>query len=290
MKKWLMLLLLLPIFFWGETFSWDRGDEGKVLGYFDRPEKGSYPVLFLLQGSQKETVLRLHNELKEDLLKIGVALLSFEAQDSFEGRIEAAREFLKRGGGSWPGFNGGWILLGQSDGGRIAAAVASYAPRLLGMILISPGGGWKPEEELLYQLSQELVSQNALPRYARSFLSHAKEQIVEIKNYPKAELQSFGFSHSYWASLFRIDLLSLLHTIDCPLYYVHPEGNDRVPLPSVKALEKSLLGKEKISFHILEGEGREAIRTKKIYLDSFNWMKKSILGDNKKETTQNKDE
>ncbi|PIS02908.1 MAG: hypothetical protein COT85_02435 [Chlamydiae bacterium CG10_big_fil_rev_8_21_14_0_10_42_34] len=273
-----------------EKLELQREDSSELICYCDLPSKAPFPITLILPGSQKETSLRTHNSLKNDLLKINSCVLTLEKRGVSEGKVDD-KEFVEHlsltdrfedhllvltqlENGLIPGWNGKISLLGQGDGGRIGAKIAATNTNISALILIAAGGGWTPLQEALYSFRSEMVDQGYSPQYIHGFLVKARQEFAQAQELPKAKHIAFGYSYKYWDSLINTHLIEDLAKLKCPIYSVNGIKDDRVPIESVDEMAKYL--KDKVTFIRKEKMGREIIQDHEIYEEAISWLEKSL--------------
>ncbi len=265
-----------------ERIDLARDEKSHLIGYYDVPEKENFPVVILLQGAQEESVRRLHDSLKDLFLPSGLGVASLQKQgigeksyrkyNKIQNRIDDHALFLSKKE-SIPGWNGKFFLIGQGEGGRVAASVAKSQDHLLGIILIASGGAWTPQAEALASFRNEMVKNGFHPQYIHSFLVQSKTQFENAMKHPSDEMDLFGFSYQYWESLMKVNLLENLSQLDSPIYYIHGDLDDRIPLESANALIENL--KEKKNFISKRYPyGREIIQNRSVYEDLVQFLQK----------------
>ncbi len=267
-----------------ERLEVKRPDGSPLTVYFTMPSKEA-PLLIVLQGAQSESVAPLIEKLKGNgtwgilaLEKRGVSETidpeEFARHHCLEERFQDHQLLLRKlKEGLIPSWNKKWALLGQGEGGKIAAALAARSPDLSALILLAPGGGWDPAKELFQSFRQDLIRESFTPHYIHSFLGQAKQLLEDAQENPVWDKECFGFTHLYWASLLKAELTSDLMTTPCPIYYVHGDLDDRIPLGSVEVLVQKLKTNPKFTCQRKEGMGREVIRDPQIYQEAFDWLK-----------------
>jgi hypothetical protein len=268
-----------------DKFEFDRGDGSKIIGFVDKPETASFSITLIIPGSQKETVLRTHDSLKSDLGAIQECVLTLEKQGivgdqidekefsrflSIDERLNDHLLILKNLKSLIPDWDGKISILGQGDGGRIGAKLATQIENVEALILIASGGGWPPLEEALYSFRSEMADKGFSPQYIHGFIVGAKQEFLQALETPKAEQKAFGYSYKYWKSLLKTNLLSDLALLKCPIYSVNGVNDDRVPIESVDAMAKQL--KDKLTLKRKEKMGREIILDRKIYSEAISWL------------------
>lgn len=282
------LLTMAPLFS-TETVLLDREDGSKLSVYIDHPELKNYPITLILPGPQKETSQRVHNSLKEDLLKIGHGVVTLEKRGvsaeavdekefnqtlSLDQRLQDYLLLVKNLGKLLPDWNGKLALIGQGDGGRIGAKLASETQNVAALVLIASGGGWAPMDESLHSFRTEMADQGYSPQYIHGFLVQARQEFNQALKSPKPDFKAFGYTYKYWNSLFNTKLIEDLAKLDCPIYTINGANDDRVPIESVEALVKHLQGKVTLSKK--ENAGREILLDHEIYEEAISWLELSL--------------
>lgn len=284
------LLLLCGSLHATERFELERSDGSLLTGFCDAPKEKAFPIAILLQSTQKESARRLYDSLKDLFLEKGWGAAALEKMGIGEGRVDE-KEYargnspLKRLGDyeqflaakKLPGWNGKIILVGQGEGGKIAAALAARHPgQTLAIALVSAGGGWPASEELLASFRTEMAGNGFSPQYIHSFLVQSREQFEGASMKPSPDYNLFGFSYQYWDGLKQLDLLGDLSKIECPVYYVHGDKDDRIPSESVAFLSENLKDKKNFQMQRMANAGREIIQDRTTYSEAAAWIKKQL--------------
>ncbi len=268
-----------------ETREYTREDGSVVTAYFDAPKNEAYPIALVIQGAQVESASRLHNFIKKSLLDLSYGVLTLEKKGikgdaindkeyarshSLQLRLEdhlLALEELK----TQKGWNGQLALIGQGEGGKIAASLAHKAPAAA-LALISAGGAWPQPHETLASFRAEMAQEQYSPLYIHNFIVQAKGQFENARQNPSPDLEAFGFSYRYWDSLMEMNLLNDLLQTKCPIFYVHGDQDDRIPCESVDALQESLKDKKDLTIIRKEEAGHEILADPEIYEEIATWL------------------
>jgi hypothetical protein len=284
MKIIYALLCTLPLFA-SHPFEVERGDGSKIIGYIDKPEAESFSITLIIPGSQKETALRTHDSLKDELVGIGHCALTLEKQGvtaeqidekefirflSLDERLGDHLLILKKLKSLVPGWDGNISILGQGDGGRIGARLATQTENVAALILIASGGGWTPLDEALYSFRSEMADGGFSPQYIHGFIVAARQEFAQAIEAPKTDQKAFGYSYKYWASVLKTNLLSDLVLLKCPIYSVNGVKDNRVPIESVDAMSKHL--NNRLTLKRKEKAGREIIQDHKVYAEAISWL------------------
>ncbi|MBX7065834.1 MAG: hypothetical protein K1X28_01255 [Parachlamydiales bacterium] len=284
--KWAIFTLFFSCsLFSTDQLSVDREDGSNLIVYFDKADKESFPILFLIPGSQKESSLRLHESLRHEIISQGICPISLEKRGVAPDSIDE-KEFLqhltihdrvadhlliqKKLKELVPGWNGKVVILGQGDGGRIGAQLAAQISSVEAIALIASGGGWNPMDETLFSFRSEMADDGFSPQYIHGFLVQARREFAAAKETPKADKKAFGYTYKYWESLLKTNLAHDLSLLKCPIYSFNGENDDRVPIESVEQLAQTL--EDRMMLIRKEKAGREIIQDPKIYKEAISWL------------------
>ena len=289
--KWLLFSLFIsaPLFSTEQIVS-QRDDGSEIIAYLDRPKKGEkFPVALLIAGSQKETSLRLHDSLKDDVTARGFCPITLEKRGVhsnaidesefiaalyFESILQDHLDFYKKLKTLLPCWNGKIVILGQGDGGRVGAHLATHIDSVDAIVLVAAGGGWSPIDETLYSFRSEMADDGFSPSYIHGFLVQAKQEFAQAIKTPKIEHQAFGYTYKYWASLLKTNLARDLSMLTCPIYSINGVQDNRVPIESVDQLAKHL--EDRMILIRKEKAGRELLQDHKTYQEAISWLTENL--------------
>ncbi|HSX26149.1 MAG TPA: alpha/beta hydrolase [Chlamydiales bacterium] len=259
-------------------FATERFESGPLVGYSDLPKHQVFSIAILLQGAQRESARGLHEALKGEILPLHMGVVTLEKGKETEPlqRIEDHLLLFSQLKKLFPGWNGKLALIGQGEGGRVAAALAAKQNDLLALILISAGGGWNPRDELLISFKNEMAASGFSPQYIHSFLVQARAQFENATLKPSSKHDCFGFSYKYWDALMKSDLIGDLSKLNCPIYYMHGDLDDRIPIESVNFLVKAMKEKPNLTVHRYPKAGREIIQDPDTYHKALAWLQRVI--------------
>lgn len=298
MNKFLLVLLFLSLQLFAKTevLHIARKDGSILQGYFDLPEgKEAFPLVVLIDGSWNKTILDNYNKLLGRFLSHGMALVGLEKR-GIVGETIDQEEFVRhdcleeRAGdyalllqkleeGMIPGFNGRCLLIGGSEGGKIAPRVAAEHPSLVqGMVLVGSGGGIPFVEEMRYQYVA--ASPNPFTRLMRkvraTFLfPHEWDDLVKQTLASPDSLKSWGPKTWKWfASYFRYDPLADLLALDIPVYMIHGKRDVMVPIESAEEVREAFERAGKTNFHLARYEdlGHALSGRDDVYAAMFEWV------------------
>lgn len=243
-----------------ETIYIPRHDESLIEAYITTPpQDSSFPIILLVQGSDSDSVFLNHQALTERFTTQGMAVLSVEKRgvnsqgidqqqfieyDFFESRLHDFSSVLKVIEESiLPQWSGQIIILGGSEGGKIAPKLArQYSHFVSGVVLVGSGGGIPFADELKYQIQAELDNQNAFYKLCSKIRSFILPKEVDSQ-YEKMLLQPNSLemwcnkSYRWWVSYLRYDPLPDLLQLNMPIYMIHGAKDPKIPIESADLLK-----------------------------------------------------
>lgn len=298
------LLFSLPFLFFNilsgyETIYIPRHDESVIEAYLSPPVQDStYPIILLIQGSDSESVTLHHHVLAEKFLPHGIAVLSVEKRgisaqdidqqqfieyDFFESRLRDFSSVLKVIEESlllqW---NGQLILVGGSEGGKIAPKLAlQYAHFVSGVMLVASGGGIPFAEELKYQIQNELDNQNAFLKLCTKIRSlilpkEIDSQFEKILSQPHSLEMWCNKSFRWWASYLRYNPLPDLLQLNMPIYMIHGALDPKIPIESADFLKWAFdcEGKKNLTYARYDDLGHSIKGRDDVYGPFVEWAKR----------------
>lgn len=268
-----------------EQFTIERADSTQVTAYADKPNQESFPIVFVIAGSQKETTLRLYEAVQKDLTARGFCPVALEKRGvsshsiddaefiqhlSIQERLGDHLLFYKKLKELLPGWNGKTAIVGQGDGGRIGVELATHLTSIEAIALIASGGLWPPMEEALYSFRSEMADDGFSPQYIHGFLVQARREFAQALETPKTDRKAFGYTYKYWESLLKTQFAKNLSTLKCPIYSIHGEKDNRVPIESVEQLAGYL--EDRMILIRKENAGREIAQDLETYKEAISWI------------------
>jgi len=136
-----------------------------------------------------------------------------------------------------PWWNGELWIWGFSDGGRIGAQLAAYAPQTRAVALIGFGGGVPMAESM-----QDMVcAANGAPTTCRQEL-RARMDAIRAEPVPGKDWMGEANTFAVWAN--RLDAVeaNILRDLRAPLLVVHGERDGSVPVASARQLAAAMQG------------------------------------------------
>ncbi len=143
------------------------------------------------------------------------------------------------------------ILLGASEGGDVAAAVAAQVPRVTHLALLDSGGGWCQADELRHLLR----SRGSVVGLTRPEELEAAFQ--RIRRAPEAPGLWAGHPHARWSSFLWDRPLDDLLGLSVPVFLAQGDEDLSVPVESARALAAAFRaqGKTNLTYREYAGYG-----------------------------------
>lgn len=248
------MFLVSQVVAW-EAFQIPREDGSLISGYIDLPShEEKLPVVVFIEGSTDESVLQNFEQLSSKIRQQKVGLIAIEKRgviaqglntqeflqhDCLEERIHDHKILLRAiSQGKIKGCNGKCVLLGGSEGGKIAPVLAlNFAEMVRGVVLVGAGGGFSFAEEMKYQAQQKVRRMNPFIKLgykARHIMfPHEYEEFYEKMVKEPDSLEVYGSkTQKWWASHLRYHPLPDLLKLEMPIYMIHGKEDLMVPVRS----------------------------------------------------------
>jgi esterase/lipase len=273
---YILIFLLCPLLCYAqsiEKFELKRSDNSSLIGYITRPQTETYPVAFIIHGSQCESVAVWHQDFSPIAMEIGAALVTLEKQgiysenefnedeydltNTVEHRLEDhlfAIEKLREGS-LLPHWNGRIIMIGGSEGGRVAAGLSARVPEIKVTALFTCGGGLTTIEELNIVFTKYGKSFQESDEEIEETLEDLNLRIHEILANPSLEKKFMDYTYKWWASHLSRQVADDLIQIPHPIFYAHGTADAVVPIESADALAELFKKIDKRDFYYYRVEG-----------------------------------
>lgn len=280
-----------------ELIHTPRYDTSLIKIYLSTPQEQNFPIIFLIQGSDLDSVISNHETLAQRFLPYGIALLSIEKRgissssinnqefiehDFFEERMNdlfCVCKALEEG--LIPKWNGKLIFLGGSEGGKIVPKLSlQFSNHVLGTILVGAGGGIPFAEEMKFQIQTELENQNPILKICSKirnviFPKEIDSQMIKILSQPTSLEIWCNKTFRWWASYLKYDPLPELIQIDTPIYMIHGALDQKVPVTSSDYVKAAFdhHGKHNLTY-MRYGDLGHAIKGREdVYRPMMEWIK-----------------
>lgn len=281
LRQWkilsLILFLLLPVLSYADTtekFQFTRPDGSTLVGYYSPPYDTTkpFPVGLIIHGSQCESISVWHEDFRSLVIDFGAALITIEKQGIYspteidlyeydmtnclDHRLEDHLLLIEKlREGLIPGWNGRIIMIGGSEGGRIAAAISAQTPEIKATVLFTSGGGLNSVEELQIAFTKYLKSRGESDEEIAETLMFLDHQIIEMLTDPTPGKIFLSYTYKWWASHLSRHVINDLINIDHPIFYAHGTHDTVVPIESAEKVVEIFqeLGKTNMTYRRVEG-------------------------------------
>lgn len=124
------------------------------------------------------------------------------------------------------------ILVGESEGGAVAAAMARAEPRITHVILLGSGGGMTQAEELAALAEHAPESGYATPDQLEAIFA-------EIGRHPDSDREWLGHPYRRWSSYLWSRPLDDLLAASTQVFLAHGDRDINVPVGSARLVEEA---------------------------------------------------
>ena len=124
------------------------------------------------------------------------------------------------------------ILVGESEGGAVAAAMAREEPRITHVILLGSGGGMTQAEELAALAEHAPESGYATPDQLGAVFT-------EIRRHPDSDREWLGHPYRRWSSYLWSRPLDDLLAATTQVFLAHGDRDINVPVESARLVEEA---------------------------------------------------
>jgi len=271
----------------------ERQDGSILEGYFTPPSDKDSPILFAIQGSSCENILQWHMDLSNQADALGLGVIALEKQGISQRGIDLAvyqqTNCLQQRQEDYilclenidricPDWKGKTIFWGESEGGMIAAHLASQVPQTAGVLLFGAGGGMKPREEVKWALIQRLQQQKAGQEEIEEYMQFLDRQMDAMICDPDANKQFLGNTYKWWASLLTSEEGALsLSQQSLPICLIHGVEDVKIPVQSADLAAEMLSVTNTLTYLRLEGYGH-SLDSAAIQKAAYQWLEVVVLG------------
>jgi alpha-beta hydrolase superfamily lysophospholipase len=274
-------------------FFLERQDGSVLEGYFTPPSNRDLPIVFAIQGSSCESVLQWHLSLSDQASALGLGVIALEKQgisqhgidlleyhqtNCLQQRQEDYALCLQNMSLIYPDWEGKTIFWGESEGGMIAAYLASRTPKTDAVLLFGAGGGMKPREEVKWALKRRLQQQRAEQEEIEEYMQFLDAQMDLIISDPAADKQFLGNSYKWWASFLTAEEGALpLNQQSLPICLVHGVEDFKIPVQSADLAAEMLSKTNALTYLRLEGYGHH-LNSAAVENAAYRWLEAILFG------------
>jgi fermentation-respiration switch protein FrsA (DUF1100 family) len=249
----------------GRTVVADDGFELTVFRFTQRPAREQTPrgLALYVQGSEDQSVTGAIQSLA-GFCAMNVPVVAVERRGVFPGKAvdtDVAVKFgtrdrriadtlvaLKWGiDASPPGVP--VLVLGASEGGDVASAVAARCPAVTHVVLLGSAGGWTQEQEFRHFIR---VHGHYLDLNSEQDLD---DRVADIRAHPDADTMWAGHPYRRWSTFMFARAQEDLLRLNCPILLVHGTEDDSVPVEGARALRDAFVNAGKSNLTLVEVAG-----------------------------------
>ncbi len=287
-----------------QLFLLSKKDDTAVKGYFLSPANSSSPIIFAIQGSACESAFRWFATLIDLARSLGLGLVVLEKQgisrddvnlfvyhqnNCLKNRYQDYIFCLENMSLFIPNWTGSVIFLGESEGGLLAANLASHTLKTVAVLLFATGGGMSHREEVEYAIQKRLEAHGASQEEFYQYMLSLNAQLDNMIYDPSPHKQFLGNSYKWWASLLSANKAStFLCQLSCPIYLVHGTQDHNIPVHSADLTVKILQKAQKpFTYLRLEGYDHNLDHTE-ILTATHQWLQAILSGQEPKNESLNR--
>lgn len=266
--------------------------EGKKYKLKEKPRA----LFFYIQGSEAQTVTTKISYLASAVI-LGCRAIMLEKRGCFYNRVDTTlfnrydtkqqrildcidvlNTYLKEVPTDIP-----VVIVGGSEGGDVAAALATKEKRITQLILIGSGGGWSQETELKFMVKK-------YPGYLNVQTPSELDTIFKTINASGNDsLLWAGHSYKRWKSYLKDSSATYVQQLAIPVLLLHGDADKNVPVESARALNTQLKACDKQNLTYIEYKGLDHTLYNEqthqngypfLEIDIMNWlMRQSLLSE-----------
>jgi pimeloyl-ACP methyl ester carboxylesterase len=166
------------------------------------------------------------------------------------------------------------LLVGVSQGGVVAADIASIDSRVTHLLMMASGGGWTQAEELAFFVEREPGT------LGMSSIAELNAKFDEIRAEPDSGELWAGHPFRMWSSYLWFRPMDGLTSLSIPMFLAHGTADAAVPVESARALRDELARLGRTNLRYVEYPGLDhhfndeagASRLLDLQQDAYAWM------------------
>ena len=172
-------------------------------------------------------------------------------------------------------------ILGQSEGGAIAAEIATNLPMVTHVIIMGAGGLPQAKE---FEILLEKNLKKGKPFFKSDIKT--KEQLLckyeEIKKNCSSEKFWLGHTYKYWNTSLRYSAEKYISQLKMPTLFIIGEKDNMVPVESIECLIPKLANRKNFTFKVIPKVNHKFIdskgkkKSKKVIEIILNWFKQTV--------------
>lgn len=267
-----------------QSFSLLRQNGTVLEGYFLPPSTLSSPIVFALQGSSCESAFSWHTELCKQMESLGLGVIVLEKQgisreninlleynqtNCLQNRLQDYVFCLEHMDVINPGWKGKIVFWGDSEGGMLAANLASQIQDTAAVLLFASGGGMKPREEVKWEIRHRLEEQKMLQSEIDDYMIFLDEQMDAMMIDPTPNKEFLGNTYKWWASLLNAgEIVKSLNQKSLPIFLTHGVEDNKIPISSADLAAEVL---KDLTYFRLQGYGHD-LDSAEVHEAACRWL------------------
>lgn len=124
------------------------------------------------------------------------------------------------------------LLVGESEGGDVAAAMARAEPRITHLILLGAGGGMTQAEELALLAAREPEALGLTPEQLEAW-------VADIRAHPDSDREWLGHPYRRWSSFLWSRPLDDLLATSIPIFLAQGDRDSSAPVESARLVQEA---------------------------------------------------
>jgi esterase/lipase len=240
-----------------------REDSSQAAVFVSTPDnQETFPMVVYVDGSLKQSVKNnfAYMALLFGSKNIGLAAVEKRGidegvmderewleHDCYEERLQDHILLINELKNTIPNWNGKLILIGSSEGGKIAPKLSVMFPEVTyGTVLIGSGGGMAFGDEIKYQINQIMLEEGE-----DGMNDEIENEFAEMLSDPESLKVFFGKTYKWFSSYLQYDLMAELLKIETPLLMIHGVKDANIPVESADLVNMHFEFSEKSNLEYL---------------------------------------
>lgn len=265
-----------------------RDDSSQMAAFVSTPDnQEAFPMAVFVDGSLKQSVKNnfAYMALLFGSKNIGMAAVEKRGidddvtnerewleHDCYEERLQDHVLLINELKNTIPNWNGKLILIGSSEGGKIAPKLSVMFPDVTyGTVLIGSGGGMTFGDEIKYQIHQIM--------HEEGMNDGIENEFAEMLNNPESLKIFFGKTYKWFSSYLQYDLMADLLKIETPLLMIHGVKDANIPVESADLVNMHFEFSEKSNLEYLRYDdlGHSINKRIDIFFTILDWSHLQLM-------------
>ena len=207
-----------------------------------------------------------------------IDFLTYRQTNSLQQRQEDYELCLENMHRICPDWTGKFMFWGTSEGGMLAARLASQTRQTAAVLLFGTGGGMKPREEVKWVIRHRLEEQKALQSEIDAYMSFLDEQMDAMMLDPTPNKEFLGNTYKWWDSFLNAEeIVNSLNQKSLPIFLIHGVEDNKIPISSADLVAEALKESDALTYLRLQGYGHD-LDTAEIHEAAYHWLASVLSG------------